>query len=69
MSVESLHKRLGANAVAIQLPIGAEDQFEGIIDLIKMQAFYNVDEKGEHQRYEEIQLNTKNKLKNTVQNY
>ena len=54
MSVESLHKRLGANAVAIQLPIGAEDQFEGIIDLIKMQAFYNVDEKGEHQRYEEI---------------
>ena len=54
MSVESLHKRLGANAVAIQLPIGAEDQFEGIIDLIKMQAFYNVDEKGERQRYEEI---------------
>ena len=54
MSVESLHKRLGANAVAIQLPIGAEDQFEGIIDLIKMQAIYNEDDKGEKQRYTEI---------------
>ncbi len=54
MSVESLHKRLGANAVAIQLPIGAENQFEGIIDLIKMQAIYNEDDKGEKQRYTEI---------------
>ncbi|MFH1282446.1 MAG: elongation factor G [bacterium] len=40
MSVKSMHDRLGANAVPVQLPIGAEDKFEGIIDLIKMKAFF-----------------------------
>ncbi len=44
-SVQSLHKRLAANAHAIQMPIGAEDQFRGIIDLIAMKAhFYHNDE-------------------------
>ncbi len=38
-SVQSLADRLGANAAAIQWPIGAEDQFSGIIDLIKMEAW------------------------------
>ena len=37
-SVKTLHERLGANAHAMQLPIGAEDNFEGIIDLIEMKA-------------------------------
>ena len=37
-SVQSMHDKLGANAVPIQLPIGAEDEFNGIIDLIKMKA-------------------------------
>ena len=37
-SVETITKRLGANAVPIQLPIGAEDNFEGIIDLMLMEA-------------------------------
>ncbi|MBV7391381.1 MULTISPECIES: elongation factor G [Enterococcus] len=37
-SVETLHDRLQANAHPIQLPIGAEDDFEGIIDLVKMKA-------------------------------
>ncbi len=32
--------RLGANAVALQIPIGAEADFEGIVDLVKMKAFY-----------------------------
>ena len=54
MSLESLGKRLDANAVALQLPIGAEDHFEGIIDLLEMKAIYNVDEKGDHQEYREI---------------
>lgn len=36
--VDMVKERLGANAVPIQLPIGAEDNFEGIIDLIKMKA-------------------------------
>ena len=39
-SFESLRERLGANAVAVQLPIGAGDTFEGIIDLIEMKAYY-----------------------------
>ena len=37
-SVSALHDRLQANAHPIQLPIGAEDDFRGIIDLIKMKA-------------------------------
>jgi elongation factor G len=54
MSVESIDKRLGANAVAIQLPIGAETEFEGVIDLIKMKAVYFEGPKGENVVYKEI---------------
>ncbi|MBO1515363.1 elongation factor G [Metabacillus bambusae] len=43
-SVKTIHERLQANAHPIQLPIGAEDQFEGIIDLVEMKAtFYGND--------------------------
>ncbi|MDC3417792.1 elongation factor G [Aquibacillus salsiterrae] len=45
-SVNSLHDRLGANAHPVQLPIGAEDDFEGIIDLITMEAFFYLDDLG-----------------------
>src|SRR5580698_8178127 len=38
--VEMIRSRLRANPVPIQLPIGAEDNFEGVIDLIKMKAIY-----------------------------
>jgi len=38
--VGQLRDRLGANAVPMQLPIGAEDNFEGIIDLVRMKAIY-----------------------------
>jgi elongation factor G len=37
--VEQMRKRLNANAVPIQLPIGAEDQFKGLIDLLEMKAY------------------------------
>jgi elongation factor G len=37
--VEELHRRLGANATAIQLPIGAESDFSGVVDLIGMKAY------------------------------
>jgi elongation factor G len=38
--VEQVKERLGANPVPIQLPIGAEEKFEGVIDLIRMKAIY-----------------------------
>ncbi|MBQ3334054.1 MAG: elongation factor G [Eubacteriaceae bacterium] len=47
MSVDSLVDRLGANPVCIQLPIGAESNFIGIIDLIKMKAEIYKDDIGE----------------------
>ncbi|MEL3973424.1 elongation factor G [Rossellomorea oryzaecorticis] len=45
-SVGTLHERLQANAHPIQLPIGAEDDFEGIIDLVEMKAYYYEDDLG-----------------------
>jgi len=39
-SFKTIHERLGANAIALQIPIGAGDNFEGIIDLLTMKAFY-----------------------------
>ena len=44
--VEQMKHRLHANAVPIQLPIGAEDQFKGVIDLVKMRAFVHKDDLG-----------------------
>ena len=45
--VQMMHDRLGANAVPIQLPMGAGDLFNGIIDLVRMKAFlYHDDTKG-----------------------
>jgi len=44
--INMMHERLQANAVAIQLPIGAEDDFQGIIDLVKMEAIVYEDDLG-----------------------
>ena len=44
--VEQMKTRLNANAIPIQLPIGAEDTFKGIVDLIKMKAFIHKDDLG-----------------------
>jgi elongation factor G len=46
LCVEQLHNRLKANAVPIQLPVGAEENFKGIVDLIKMKAFIHKDDLG-----------------------
>ena len=46
LCVDQLKNRLKANAVPIQLPIGAEDGFKGIVDLIKMRAFIHKDDLG-----------------------
>ena len=45
-AVSMMKERLGANAVPIQLPIGKEDDFKGIIDLMTMKAYIYNDEKG-----------------------
>ena len=44
--INMMHERLQANAVAIQLPIGAEDTFAGIVDLVKMEAIVYEDDLG-----------------------
>ncbi|MGH2512255.1 MAG: elongation factor G, partial [Candidatus Limnocylindrales bacterium] len=44
--VESIRDRLGANAVPIQIPIGRENDFQGMIDLVEMKAVYYRDELG-----------------------
>ena len=45
--VDQIRTRLGKNAICIQLPIGKEDEFKGIIDLFEMQAYIYNDEKGD----------------------
>src|SRR5690625_2586915 len=45
-ATNTLKDRLGANAHPVQFPIGAEDNFEGIIDLLDMKAYYYLDEIG-----------------------
>ncbi len=52
--LDMVHERLKCNAVAIQLPIGAEDSFEGIIDLVDMNARIYCDDLGKDMRIEEI---------------
>ena len=44
--VDSIKDRLGANAVPIQIPIGREDKFQGVIDLVEMKAIYYRDDLG-----------------------
>ena len=46
-AVDQMKDRLGANVVVLQLPIGKEDDFKGIIDLFEMEAYIYNDEKGE----------------------
>ena len=46
-AVDQIKNRLGKNAIVIQLPIGKEDSFKGIIDLFEMQAYIYNDDKGE----------------------
>ncbi len=50
--VEQMKERLAANPVPVQLPIGAEDKFEGVVDLVKMKAIY-WDDETQGMRYEE----------------
>jgi elongation factor G len=53
-SLESIKQRLGASPIAMQLPIGSEASFKGVVDLIEMQAIYWEDELGREPHYMEI---------------
>ena len=46
-AVDQIRERLGKNAICLQLPIGKEDEFKGIIDLFEMKAYIYNDNKGE----------------------
>ena len=46
-AVDQIRTRLGKNAIVLQLPIGKEDEFKGIIDLMEMQAYIYNDDKGD----------------------
>ena len=52
--VSMMKERLKCNAVPIQLPIGAEDEFKGLIDLIQMKAYVYYDDLGKDERIEDI---------------
>ena len=54
LCVHQLRDRLKANAIPIALPIGKEDNFRGIVDLVKMQAYVHYDELGRDVRTEAI---------------
>ena len=59
--IQMMKDRLGANAVPIQLPIGFEDTFEGMVDLIKMQAIVYGDKLGKDEEFVEIPEDMKEK--------
>lgn len=52
--IETMKKRLGATAVPVQLPIGAEDNFCGIVDLVEEKALYYLDDLGTRNEVREI---------------
>ena len=54
MSVESIYKKLGARAAAIQYPIGIESQLKGVIDIIDMKGYIYADAKGENAQIVDI---------------
>jgi elongation factor G len=55
MSVRSIHDKLGANAVALQLPLGSEEHHRGVVDLVQMKALvFSEGELGAH--YDEVEI-------------
>ena len=58
-AVEQIRNRLKKNAIMIEIPIGAEDQFQGIVDLFEMQAYIYNDDKGEDVTIGEIPADLK----------
>ena len=67
-SVSTLHDRLQANAAPIQLPIGAEDEFEAIIDLVEMKCFKYTNDLGTKSMKSKSQKTIKKELKKLALN-
>ena len=63
MNIDSIQKRLTQNAVPVQLPIGEEDKFSGVIDLIKMKAIRFEGQEGDILKEEEIPADLVEKAK------
>ncbi|AEI46019.1 elongation factor G [Paenibacillus mucilaginosus] len=60
--IESMRQKLGANAVAIQLPIGAENDFAGVIDLVERKAYVYQDDLGKDPIESEVPAEYKDKV-------
>lgn len=58
-TVDSIRQRLGANPIPMQLPIGSEANFKGVIDLLTMKAIFYEDELGKEETYAEIPADLK----------
>ncbi|MGC3969603.1 MAG: hypothetical protein QM775_20305 [Pirellulales bacterium] len=66
--VQQLKDKLDCNAVLMQLPIGKEDKFEGVVDLIRLKALYFDGTKGEKVREEEVPAAMKAEVAEARQN-
>jgi elongation factor G len=62
-TIQSIKDRLGAQPLAMQVPIGAEENFKGMVDLLTEQAIYFEDEMGSQPRYDTIPANLVDKVK------
>src|SRR4029077_14983406 len=68
MCVRSMHEKLAANAVPVQLPIGAENSFIGVVDVVRMKAYvWNSDKLGTKYEIQEIPENLLEKAKKAHQ--
>ena len=68
MCVASMHEKLAANAVPVQIPIGAEDTFKGVVDVIRMKALvWNSDKLGTQYEIQEIPEDLKEKAQKAHQ--
>lgn len=52
--IDQIRKKLNIGAAAVQIPIGSEDQFNGVVDLVRWRAVYNTGERGEIVEYADI---------------
>jgi elongation factor G len=62
-TIQSIKDRLGAQPLAMQLPIGAEEKFKGVVDLLTEQAIYFDDETGIQPRYDTVPADLVDKVK------